>query len=128
MTEIDPQIRYCKKSIDLRHNFVGGVCANLCGVYQADLMPKKVVYEKPPEPPKGMKTIYTREQLLAKDISEAFGEPKKFALYLGLISRVGFERATLIFSEIKQSKGIKTPGRLFMWKCSKKSEKVSNSR
>lgn len=128
MTDFNPQIRYCKNATDLRHNFaVSGLpCINGCGVSQADLIPKKEIKTPVADEvadKKGMATIHTREHLLAKDISEAFGEPKKFGLYLGLITRVGFERATMIFSEIKQGKNIKTPGKLFMWKCSKKGQK-----
>jgi hypothetical protein len=118
----------CNKSKDGRHNFIvaGGDCFNGCGINQAVISNKSVIRQEKPlfEPPKvdkKMKSIHTREHLLAKDISEAFGEPKKFALYLGTINRVGFERATAIFSEINQSRNIKTPARLFMWKCSKKS-------
>lgn len=59
--------------------------------------------------------LHTKNHLLADEISQYFNEPKKFAMYLGVISRIGFQRAYRIFSEVKQSK-VKTPGKLFMWK------------
>jgi len=52
-------------------------------------------------------------------ISSAFGERKKFGLYLGIIKRIGVKEAQRIFSEIKQS-NVKSPGKLFVWKTSKK--------
>lgn len=58
--------------------------------------------------------LHTKNHLLADEISRYFKEPKKFAMYLGVIGRVGFHRAYQIFAEIKQSKA-KTPAKLFMW-------------
>ncbi len=52
---------------------------------------------------------------LAKEISEYAGEPKKFAMYLGIIKNIGLRKAYRIFSKIKQSKNIKTPGKLFVY-------------
>ena len=52
---------------------------------------------------------------LAKEISEYAGEPKKFAMYLGIIKNIGLRKAYQIFSKIKQSKNIKTPGKLFVY-------------
>ncbi len=59
--------------------------------------------------------LHTKNHLLTDEISRYFNEPKKFAMYLGVIYRIGFNRAYQIFSEIKQSKA-KTPAKLFMWK------------
>lgn len=59
--------------------------------------------------------LHTKNHLLADEISRYFNEPKKFAMYLGVIGHVGFDRAYRIFAEIKQSKA-KTPAKLFMWK------------
>jgi len=59
--------------------------------------------------------IHSEIHALAKDISEYCGEPKKFALYLGIIKRIGKDRAYKIFSEIKQLKKIKSPAKLFMF-------------
>lgn len=65
--------------------------------------------------PKLTKGIHSEIHALAKDISEYCKEPKKFALYLGVIKRIGKERAYQIFSEIKQSKTIKSPAKVFMF-------------
>lgn len=52
---------------------------------------------------------------LAKEVSEYTGEPKKFAMYLGIIKNIGLRKAYRIFSKIKQSKNVKTPGKLFVY-------------
>lgn len=59
--------------------------------------------------------IHSEIHALAKEISEYCNEPKKFALYLGVIKRIGKKRAYQIFSEIKQSKNVKSPAKLFMF-------------
>lgn len=64
---------------------------------------------------KPIRGIHSDIHALAKDISEYCNEPKKFALYLGIIKRIGKNRAFQIFSEIKQSKKIETPGKLFVY-------------
>lgn len=96
------------------HNFpnVNGKCLN-CGINQKDLLkkPGKIKIKKI-DPVRG---IHSDIHALAKDISEYCKEPKKFALYLGVIKRIGKNRAFQIFSEIKQSKKIKTPGKLFVY-------------
>jgi len=67
-----------------------------------------------------LERIHSEEHLLAKDISEYCGEPKKFAMYLGVIKRIGKQRSYEIFSEIKNSRiKPKTPGKLFMYKSAK---------
>ena len=68
------------------------------------------IKEKKPE-----RGIHGPAHALAKDISETFGEPKKFAMYLGIIKNVGLRHAYQIFSKIKQSKNVKTPGKLFVY-------------
>lgn len=65
--------------------------------------------------PKPTRGIHSEIHALAKDISEYCKEPKKFALYLGVIKRIGEDRAYQIFSEIKQSKTVKSPARIFMF-------------
>ena len=52
---------------------------------------------------------------LAKEISETFGEPKKFAMYLGIIKNIGLKESYRLFSKIKHSKNIKSPGKLFVY-------------
>ena len=76
--------------------------------------PKKLkeVLEAPLKPVKGM---HSELHALAKDISEYCKEPKKFALYLGVIKRTGKDRTYQIFSEIKHSKNVKSSAKLFMF-------------
>jgi hypothetical protein len=101
------------------HNFpvVNGLCSN-CGISQVELSeelrPKKIkeALRQPVEPSRG---IHSEIHALAKDISEYCKEPKKFALYLGIIKRIGKNRTYQIFSEIKQSKTIKSPAKMFMY-------------
>ena len=64
---------------------------------------------------KPVRGIHSEIHALAKDISEYCREPKKFALYLGVIKRIGKNRAYQIFSEMKQSKDIKSRAKLFMY-------------
>ncbi len=111
------------------HNFPGvGTNCTQCGINQNDLSakPKKVrqAAYKVREPERGM---HSEIHALAKDISEEFGEPKKFGMYLGIIKNIGVRRAFMIFSEIKQSSKVETPGRLFVYK-SKKDELETNRR
>lgn len=61
------------------------------------------------------KGIHSEAHALAKEISEYCGEPKKFAMYLGVIKNIGLPRAYKIFSEIRQGKDIETPGKLFLY-------------
>lgn len=73
--------------------------------------------------------IHSEEHLIAADISEYCDEKKKFALYLGIVIRIGKDRAYRIFSEMKQRDleylnkppesrppPIKSKGKWFMWK------------
>jgi len=68
--------------------------------------------------------IHSQMHALAKEISETFGEPKKFAMYLGIVKNIGLRRAYQLFSKIKQSKNVKTPGRLFVYESTKTMEIV----
>ncbi len=52
---------------------------------------------------------------LADEISSYFGEPGRFAMYLGAIKRIGAARARSIFAEVKQSDA-RNPRKLFFWK------------
>lgn len=70
--------------------------------------------------------IHSKMHALAKEISEYCHEPKKFAMYLGIIKNIGLKRAFQIFSEIKQTKDIETPGKLFVYKSKYKKSKKKN--
>ena len=59
--------------------------------------------------------IHSEKHALAKEISEYCSEPKKFAMYLGVIKNIGLTRAYKVFSEIKQSKDAKDRGKLFLY-------------
>lgn len=98
----------------LGHNFpvAGGKCTQ-CGIGQDELsgqFQKIEYFVKKPE-----KGIYTEMHALAKEISEFCGEPKKFAMYLGIIKNIGLPRAYKIFAELRQAKEIETPGKLFLY-------------
>lgn len=75
---------------------------------------------------KPVRGMHSEIHALAKDISEYCGEPKKFALYLGIIKRIGKNRAYQIFSEIKQSKNIKSSAKLFMFLSKSKKSNAKN--
>lgn len=64
---------------------------------------------------KANKNIHSEVHYWTDVISTAFGERKKFAMYLGVIKRIGIKEAQRIFSEIKDS-NISSPGKLFIWK------------
>jgi len=61
------------------------------------------------------KNIHSEIHYWADVISSAFGEKKMFGMYLGVIKRIGVDRARQIFAEIQESK-IDNPGKLFVWK------------
>jgi len=65
------------------------------------------------------KNIHSEAHYWADVISSAFHERKRFAMYLGIIKRIGITPARRIFSEVKDSNA-KNPGKLFAWKASKK--------
>ena len=105
----------------LGHNFpVAGSNCTQCGVNQDELdgpaLPAGRQFQKIEyfvrEPEKG---IHTEMHALAKEISEYCGEPKKFAMYLGIIKNIGLPGAYKIFAEIKQSESVKERGKLFLY-------------
>lgn len=61
------------------------------------------------------KNIHSEVHYWTDVISTAFGERKRFAMYLGVIKRIGIKEAQKIFNEIKDSR-VTSPGKLFMWK------------
>jgi hypothetical protein len=64
------------------------------------------------------KRLHSEIHALADEISSYFGERQKFAMYLGVIKRVGAAWALTIFSEVKSSDA-RDPRKLFFWKCRK---------
>jgi len=77
------------------------------------------------EPARG---IHSEMHALAKEISEYCGEPKKFAMYLGVIKNIGLPMAYKIFAEIKQSKSVKERGKLFLYLSSYKKLGIKKKR
>src|SRR5947207_383747 len=73
------------------------------------------------------KGIHSPLHVLAKEISEYCGEPKEFAMYLGVIKNLGLSKAYRIFSEIKHSPNVTTRGKLFLFKSKYKKEKINES-
>lgn len=98
----------------LGHNFpvAEGKCTQ-CGIDQDELGKQfqKIEYFVK-KPGKG---IHTEMHALAKEISEYCGEPKKFAMYLGIIKNIGLPRSYRIFAELRQAKEVETPGKLFLY-------------
>lgn len=64
---------------------------------------------------KPKKRLHSEAHVLADELSLYFQEPKKFAMYLGVIKKIGVRVARRLFSEIKQSDA-KEPAKLFMYK------------
>lgn len=79
---------------------------------------KKLLQNRlPKEIPKD-KHLHSAAHVLADEISTAFGERKRFAMYLGVINRVGVENARRIYRQLQQeAKG--DLGKLFMYRCRK---------
>lgn len=62
------------------------------------------------------KYIHSPEHALAAEISAFFGERKKFAVYLGVIKRMGMAQARTLFSSIKSDEAnVSSPRKFFMW-------------
>ena len=70
------------------------------------------------------KGIHGPAHALAKELSETFGEPKKFAMYLGIIKNIGLKESYRLFSKIKSSKNIKSPGKLFVYESTRKNMEI----
>jgi len=72
------------------------------------------------------KNIHSEAHYWADVISSAFGERKKFGMYLGIIKRIGVPEARRIFSEINESHP-ESPAKLFLWQTGKKSKNSLSS-
>lgn len=84
---------------------------------------KKIIKQKFPA---RNKNIHSEIHYWADTISRAFGERKKFALYLGVIKRIGIEETKRIFAEIRDTKA-NNPAKLFLWKSKKNDAKNCNN-
>ena len=67
------------------------------------------------------KNIHSEIHYWADVISSTFHERKRFAMYLGIIKRIGVKPAQKIFAEVKESNA-KNPGKLFVWKARNKNK------
>lgn len=75
------------------------------------------------EMPRAEKYIHSPEHALAAEISAYFAERGKFAVYLGIIKRMGMAQARTLFSSIKSDDAnVRSPRKFFMW-LSKKEKK-----
>jgi hypothetical protein len=72
---------------------------------------------------KPAKGIHSEAHALTKELSEYCGEPKKFAMYLGIIKNIGLKNAYKIFAEIRQAEKVDNKGKLFLYLSSKKAKK-----
>lgn len=62
------------------------------------------------------KRLHSEAHVLADEISSYFNERKKFAMYLGVIKRLGVPKARAIFASIKSEGGnVNNPRKFFMW-------------
>ena len=66
--------------------------------------------------------LHSDAHALADEICAAFNERKAFAMYLGVIKRIGVARARAIFSDVKSDANVRNPRKMFMW-LAKKPEK-----
>lgn len=65
------------------------------------------------------KHLHSPAHALADEISSAFGERKRFAMYLGVIKRVGVDKARQIYRQLEQDGSADNRGKLFMYLCRK---------
>ncbi len=63
--------------------------------------------------------LHSAAHVLADEISTAFGERQRFAMYLGVINRVGVEKARRIYRRLQQENKDGHLGKLFMYLCRK---------
>jgi hypothetical protein len=59
--------------------------------------------------------IHSEAHALADEISTHFNERRRFAMYLGVINRIGVAQARALFAEIKSEGNAQNPRKLFMW-------------
>ncbi len=86
-----------------------------------DIITKRTEQAKP------NKRLHSEAHVLADEISTAFGEKKRFGMYLGVINRVGVGHARRIFRQLQQdAKG--DLAKLFMYLCRKTPKKKNDER
>jgi hypothetical protein len=62
------------------------------------------------------KRLHSEAHVLADEMSVYFRERKRFAMYLGIIKRLGIAKARSIFAQVKaESAQADSPRKLFMW-------------
>ncbi len=60
--------------------------------------------------------LHSEAHVLADEISAWFNEHKRFAMYLGVIKRLGVAKTRAIFATVKSDAArIENPRKLFMW-------------
>lgn len=60
--------------------------------------------------------LHSEAHVLADEISSFFNERRRFAMYLGVIKRLGVPRTRAIFAQVKSDSGaVDNPRKLFMW-------------
>ena len=59
--------------------------------------------------------IHSEAHALADEISTHFNERKRFAMYLGVIKRLGVPQARALFAEIKSEGNAQNPRKLCRW-------------
>lgn len=67
-------------------------------------------------------TIHSQTHLLAKEISEYCGEPKKYGLYLGVLVRIGHERGAFLFGQLKDMANVRNSAKMFLFLSKKKND------
>lgn len=77
---------------------------------------------------KDAQKLHSPAHLLAAEITQKWNEPKKFGMYLGVINRVGIDRARQIYAELNQRDDISPESRvkLFMWNSKQNKDKPEN--
>ena len=58
--------------------------------------------------------IHSELHYIAEEVSKFVGEPKRFAMYLGIIKKLGKDKTWQIISEMKQNGDIKNRAKYFM--------------
>lgn len=69
------------------------------------------------------KRLHSEMHVLADEMSVYFNERKRFAMYLGVIKRLGVPRARALFAELKaEAAHVQNPRKMFMWLSRQKAE------